>query len=185
MTSSSVKILWGVDKGLKDTVGKITVNKLDANGNPVDGNNDGITDTEDINVPLLTSQEVQWFEFYNTTDREITAEFYLLFTPFRSHIERETVHFDGTDYKVIDALSTLFGGRWELPGKSGRRPTTAFVSTYRNIDYDRVEDSDLDRRNAQVAGIPFGSYEDTWEATPDEGRRNTVPVDVIVGTRLT
>ena len=122
----------------------------------------------------LTSQEVQWFEFYNTTDREITAELYLLFTPFRSHIERETVHFDGTDYKVIDALSTLFGGRWELPGKSGRRPTTAFVSTYRNIDYDRVEDSDLDRRNAQVAGIPFGSYEDSWEATPDEGRRNTV-----------
>ena len=177
------EILWGVDKGLKDTVGKITVNKVDANGNLVYKTDGTTVETEDINVPLLTSQEVQWFEFYNTTDREITAELYLLFTPFRSHIERETVHFDGTDYKVIDALSTLFGGRWELPGKSGRRPTTAFVSTYRNIDYDRVEDSDLGR-NAQVAGIPFGSYEDTWEATPDEGRRNTVPA-VIVGTRLT
>ena len=88
----------------------------------------------------------------------------------------------GTDYKVLDALSTLFGGRWELPGKSGRRPTTAFVSTYRNIDYDRVEDSDLGR-NAQLAGIPFGSYEDSWEETPDEGRRNTV-LTIIVVTRL-
>ena len=33
-------------------------------------------------------------------------------------------------------------------------------------------------------GIPFGSYEDSWEATPDEGRRNTVTT-LIVGTRLT
>ena len=87
----------------------------------------------------------------------------------------------GTDYKVLDALSTLFGGRWELPGKSGRRPTTAFVSTYRNIDYDRVENSDLGR-NAQLAGIPFGSYEDSWEKTPDEGRRNTVLTTLIVVT---
>ena len=127
-----------------------------------------------MSVPLLVSQEVQWFEFYNTTNREIIADLYLLFTPFVSHIERETVHFEGTDYKVLDALSTLFGGRWELPGKSGRRPTTAFVSTYRNIDYDRVENSDLGSGCAQLAGIPFGSYEDSWEKTPDEGRRNTV-----------
>ena len=154
---------------------------LDADGAPV-LDEQGDPDTEDLDVPLLVSQEVQWFEFYNTTDREITAELYLLFTPFRSHIERETVHHSGTDYKVIDALSTLFGGRWELPGKSGRRPTTAFVSTYRNIDYDRVEDSVLGR-NAQLAGIPFGSYEDSWEKTPDEGRRNTVTT-VIVANRL-
>ena len=66
----------------------------------------------ELDVPLLVSQEVQWFEFYNTTDREIIADLYLLFTPFKSHIERETVHFDGTDYKVLDALSTLF--RWEV-----------------------------------------------------------------------
>ena len=161
------ELMWGVDKGLKDKVGHITVPKVDADGNPVSN------ETEQLYVPLLVSQEVQWFEFYNTTDREITADLYLLFTPFVSHIERETVPFDGTDYKVLDALSTLFGGRWELPGKSGRRPTTAFVSTYRNIDYDTVAHSDLDR-DAQLTGIPFGSYEDSWEKTPDEGRRNTV-----------
>ena len=136
----------------------------------------------DIAVPQLGTQEVQWFEFYNTTDSEITADLYLLFTPFKSHIERETVPFDGTDYKVLDALSTLFGGRWELPGKSGRRPTTAFVSAYRNIDYDTVEHPALDR-DAQLTGIPFGSYEDSWEKTPDEGRRNTV-LTIIVGTKL-
>ena len=135
----------------------------------------------DIAVPQLGTQEVQWFEFYNTTGSLIEAELYLLFTPFKSHIERETAPFGGIDYKVIDALSTLFGGRWELPGKSGRRPTTAFVSSYRNIDYDTVEHPALDR-DAQLTGIPFGSYEDSWEKTPDEGRRNTV-LTIIVDER--
>ena len=88
----------------------------------------------------------------------------------------------GDTYVVLDALSTLFGGRWELPGKSGRRPSTAFVSAYRNIDYDTVENPDLDR-DAQLAGIPFGSYEDSWEKTPDDGRRNTV-LTIIVGSNL-
>ena len=175
------ELMWGVDKGLKDEVGTIRVQKVDENGDLVFVvvNGDRMPDYENLSVPLLLSQEVQWIEFYNTTDRDIIADLYLLFTPFKSHIERETVRHSGTDYKVIDALSTLFGGRWELPGKSGRRPTTAFVSTYRNIDYDRVEDSDLGR-NAQLAGIPFGSYEDSWEKTPDEGRRNTVTTLIVV-----
>ena len=136
----------------------------------------------DLHIPLLLSQEVQWIEFYNTTDREITADLSLLFTPFVSHIEREIVETHGDTYIVLDALSTLFGGRWELPGKSGRRPSTAFVSAYRNIDYDTVENPDLDR-DAQLAAIPFGSYEDSWEKTPDDGRRNTV-LAIIVGRNL-
>ena len=86
-------------------------------------------------------------------------------------------------YKVLDALSNLLFGKWELPGKSGRRPSTAFVSAYRIIDYDTVEDPNLDR-DTQLTGIPFGSYEDSWEKTPDEGRRNTV-LTIIVDTRLT
>ena len=170
------EIMWGVDKGLRDKPGTIKVQDVNDDGtlkyNLTDPNNPKPVEI-DLSVPLLVSQEVQWIEFYNTTDREITADLYLLFTPFVSHIERETVHFDGTDYKVLDALSTLFGGRWELPGKSGRRSTTAFVSAYRNIDYDTVEHPALDR-DAQLTGIPFGSYEDSWEKTPDEGRRNTV-----------
>lgn len=71
------------------------------------------------------------------------TKLYLLFTPFVSYPERETVGIIGSDgtpreYKVLDAVSNLLFGRWELPGKSGKRPTTAFVSAYRNIDYEVV-----------------------------------------------
>ena len=179
------ELMWGVDQGLRDKTGTIKVQELDEDGKPVyvDPSAVPLTPKEiDLHIPLLLSQEVQWIEFYNTTDREITADLSLLFTPFVSHIEREIVETHGDTYVVLDALSTLFGGRWELPGKSGRRPTTAFVSAYRNIDYDTVEHSDLDR-DAQLTGIPFGSYEDSWEKTPDEGRRNTV-LTIIVGTKL-
>ena len=78
----------------------------------------------------------------------------------------------GLTTKVLDAVSTLFFGKWELPGKSGRRPNTAFVSAYRDIDYDVVEDTNRTRA-AQLTGIPFGSYEESWQETPEEGRRNT------------
>ena len=164
------EIMWGVDKGIRDKEGTIQVQALNPDGSlkfDVNG------DPEYEDVPIPPTEEVQWFEFYNTTNKEIIADLYLLFTPFVSHIERDIVPFGGNDYKVLDALSTLFGGRWELPGKSGRRPSTAFVSTYRNIDYDSVENHTFDR-NRQLAGIPFGSYEDSWKETPDEGRRNTV-----------
>ena len=123
--------MWGVDQGIRDKKGFIQVQALNDDGSfeyKKDENGDPTTIPvyEDVAVPQLGTQEVQWFEFYNTTDSEIIVDLYLLFTPFKSHIERETVHFEGTDYKVLDALSTLFGGRWELPGKSGRRPTYRF-----------------------------------------------------------
>ena len=77
-----------------------------------------------------------------------------------------------TDCIVLDAVSTLLFGRWQLPGKSGKRPRTTLVSAYRNIDYETVEDRSLSRE-AQLGGIPFGSYKASWVATPDNGRRNT------------
>ena len=175
------EIMWGVDQGLRDKTGTIQVEKVDASGNRI-LDNQGAVQFVDVPVPLLLSQEVQWFEFYNTTTEDITADLYLLFTPFVSYPDQDSVEIGGTTYKVLDAVSTLFGGRWELPGKSGRRPSTAFVSAYRIIDYDTVEDSEL-TRNEQLAGIPFGSYEDNWEKTPDEGRRNTV-LTIIVGSNL-
>ena len=55
-------------------------------------------------------------------------------------------HFKRDNYKVLDAVSTLYFGKWELPGKSGRRPNTAFVSAYRNIDYEVVEDPNREPR---------------------------------------
>ena len=72
-------------------------------------------------------------------------------------------------------MDTLFTGLWKLPGKSGDRPNTAFVSAYRDIDYDTVEDAKLERA-AQLAGIPFGANPNSWQATPTNGRRNTLKI---------
>ena len=125
-----------------------------------------------IRVPQLLNQEIQWIELYNTTDKDITEKLYFLFTPFVSHPTRDTVTFGGVTYKVLDSVDTLFAGLWKLPGKSGDRPNTAFVSAYRDIDYDTVEDGELERA-AQLAGIPFGANPNSWQATPTNGRRNT------------
>ena len=69
-----------------------------------------------------------------------------------------------------------------MPGKSGDRPNTAFVSAYRTIDYDTVEDADLDQ-GAQLAGIPFGANPNSWRATPATGRRNT-DLKIIAGSAV-
>ena len=157
------ELMWGIDKALRDTTISVKIDVTDEAGNVV---------TEDVFLPQLVSQEVQWIEFYNTTRKEITADLYLLFTPLESHPARERAVFGGTTYKVLDAVSTLFTGLWKLPGKSGRRPSTVFVSAYRDIDYEIVEDIRL-ARGAQLSGIPFGSDPESWEKTPDNGRRNT------------
>ncbi|MDE0013665.1 MAG: lamin tail domain-containing protein [Candidatus Poribacteria bacterium] len=176
------ELMWGSDTGLRDTTVYITVNIVDENGNTVQ---------ERVYLPQLLSQEVQWIELYNTTTEDITAELYFLFTPFVSYPDRDTVQLKvadyqeldkDTDFKVLDAVSNLLFGKWDLPGKSGRRPSTAFVSAYRNIDYDVVEDYTL-LRDTQLAGIPFGSYEESWEKTSDEGRRNT-ELKIVVRTSV-
>ncbi len=164
------EILWGLDTGIDDLTVK----------NPQDGTTLSLAEK-------IGPEQSQWIELYNTTTGPLSLiydqrasvtpaqtgeELYLLFTPFVSYTDRKTVRFDGDDYKVLDAVSNLFFGRWELPGRSGRRPTSAFVSAYRDIDYDRVENADL-AREAQEDGIPFGSYAESWKATPDAGRRNT------------
>ena len=131
-----------------------------------------IHSTIGIRVPQLLNQEIQWIELYNTTNAAITETLYFLFTPFQSHPTRDTVVFGGVTYKVLDSVDTLFAGLWKLPGKSGDRPNTAFVSAYRDIDYDTIEDGELERA-AQLAGIPFGANPNSWQATPTNGRRNT------------
>ena len=90
--------------------------------------------------------------------------------------------FGGVTYKVLDSVDTLFAGLWKLPGKSGDRPNTAFVSAYRDIDYDTVEDGKLERA-AQLAGIPFGANPNSWKATPSNGRRNT-DLRIVYGTAV-
>ena len=163
------ELMWGVDGGINTSPNYKTVTiKVP---HPTDDTADPIS----VKVPQLVNQEVQWIELYNTTNEAITAKLWLLFTPFKSYPDRETVtDIDGTStpYTVLDAVSTLLFGKWQLPGKSGKRPRTTLVSAYRNIDYETVEDRNLSR-DAQLAGIPFGSYKASWVATPDNGRRNT------------
>ena len=168
------EFMWGIDTGLKDTTVSVTIDE-----------------NTSVRLPQLLTQEIQWIELYNTTSQIISTDLYLLFTPFVSYPDRDTVHLKAVDYegldtdidcKVLDTVSNLLFGRWELPGKSGRRPTTAFVSAYRDIDYDIVENLSLSR-DAQLAGIPFGSYENSWKETPDEGRRNTEP-KIVEETRV-
>ena len=167
------ELMWGVDRALSDTEGTITISNPRYNPNlpTTDHLNPGnIT----LTIPHIRNQETQWIEIYNTTDTEITAKLYFLFTPFESHPIREndTAEVDGPPYRVLDAVDTLFTGLWRLPGSSGRRPHTAFVSAYRNINYEIVEDASLGRRT-QLSGIPFGSDPNSWEETPNSGRRNT------------
>ena len=157
------ELMWGVDGGINTSPNYKDVIITDPNNS---------SETISVKIPRLVNQEVQWIELYNTKNENIDAELYLLFTPFKSYPDRNTVTVGTKDYIALDAVSTLLFGRWQLPGKSGRRPRTTLVSAYRNIDYGTVENPHLSR-GAQLAGIPFGSYKQSWQATPDNGRRNT------------
>ena len=167
------EIMWAVDRGIDNEPGTDAIQVPNPNFNP-DLPVDSTTNPQTIGiiVPQLLNQEVQWIELYNAKNTAVTEKLYFLFTPFVSHPTRETVTFGGTTYKVLDSVDTLFTGLWKLPGKSGDRPNTAFVSAYRDIDYDTVENSELERA-AQLAGVPFGANPNSWQATPANGRRNT------------
>lgn len=129
--------------------------------------------------------EVQWIELYNTTQEPIefsaAGDLAFLLTPFENHPNREQVPWNGVTYSVLDAVSTLHLGKWDLPGQSGRRagPNVSFlyvtnvVSAYRNIVYADVEET-AKNRDSQLAGVPFGSYPESWKATPERGRVNTL-----------
>ena len=174
------EIMWAVDRGIDNIPGTTGLTIPNPTYKPDQDRTDtdrvpgtGINPKEIIIiVPQLLNQEIQWIELYNTTDEIITEKLYFLFTPFQSHPTRDTVTFDGVTYKVLDSVDTLFAGLWKLPGKSGDRPNTAFVSAYRDIDYDTIEDGELERAS-QLAGIPFGANPNSWQATPTNGRRNT------------
>lgn len=127
-------------------------------------------------------QVVQWIELYNTTAKDITGNLFFLFPSFKNYLDRRAYTDNaGNPYVVLDAVSNLHLGRWGLPGQSGRRAvsadsfvTTAHISAYRNIDYAVVEDGKKNR-DGQLAGVPFGSYPESWKATPRQGRRNVLP----------
>ena len=111
----------------------------------------------------------QWIELYNTyPDAYFSPQLFLLFTPFESYPDRESVELpNGQSAIVLDAVSNLHLGKWKLPGKTGRSQRTSVVSAYRDIIYADAENPEL-RRSI----IPFGSYAQSWKATPEVGRRN-------------
>ncbi len=121
-------------------------------------------------------EDIQWIELYNNTEKSVTVDeeyLYLLFTPFENHPNREIVQFEGSTYRVLDAVSNVHLGKWDLPGRSGRLPYSSVISAYRDITY--PENGKNER-----ADVPFGSYENSWKETPELGSRNTV---LIAGER--
>lgn len=126
-----------------------------------------ITDKNDAaETPHDLTTYTQWVELYNTTNNHSAADLLFLFTPFQNHPDRELVVVEGRTYWVLDAVSTLDLGKWELPGRTGRQPSTDVVSAYRDIIYRDVEHG--------RAEVPFGSSEGSWKATQEYGRRNTL-----------
>ena len=113
----------------------------------------------------------QWIELYNTfPNASFTPQLFLLFTPLKSYADRHNVELpNGQNALVLDAVSNLHLGRWDLPGRSGRRPSSNVVSAYRDIIY-----ADGANANLRRAIVPFGSYAESWKATPQQGRRNTL-----------
>ena len=113
----------------------------------------------------------QWIELYNTNSNAyITTQLFLLFTPFQNHFDRDIIELpNGQPALVLDAVSNLHLGRWDLPGRRGGRPFLNVVSAYRDITYPDGENG----RQSQVI-VPFGSYNQSWKATPEIGRRNTL-----------
>ena len=110
----------------------------------------------------------QWIELYNPhIGAHITVHLFLLFTPFENYPDRDIVVLpNGVQARVLDAVSNLHLGRWNLPGKSGRRPRTGVISAYRDIVY---PEGGMGRSD-----VPFGSYQESWKATLEQGRRNTI-----------
>ena len=113
----------------------------------------------------------QWIELCNTSpNTQFAPQLFLLLTPFESYPDRHRVDLpNGEVGIVLDAVSNLHLGKWNLPGRSGSSPFSNVVSAYRDIAYVGEENPNIGR-----AIVPFGSYKDSWKATPVQGRRNTL-----------
>lgn len=137
-----------------------------------------ITDRFDpAELPHDLTTYTQWIELYNTTDDPRAADLLFLFTPFENHPDREQVTVDDNTYRVLDAVSTLDLGKWELPGRTGRQPSTEIESAYRDIIYRQVAQGQSE--------VPFGSAESSWKETQEFGRRNTLTSFVDERDRIT
>ena len=114
----------------------------------------------DTGYPLdIHDTYTQWIELYNPhVGAHITVPLFLLFTPFENYPDRDIVELpNGVQARVLDAVSNLHLGRWNLPGRSGKRPSSSVISAYRDIVYPEGGTGRSD--------VPFGSYKESWKAT--------------------
>ena len=170
----------------------------------------------DVDNPTVASDtdRRQWIEIYNTRSdangRPMNSpviadgELQLVFIPYR-HVESNDDILGTTGIVaaptgraniVLDVMSNLQFGKWDLPGSNGNTtPPTAnpldpplkpLVSVYRNIDYNRVQGiNNLNNDNTVNTSanrtwqlhlkdsIRDGYNPGSWIATNPLGRRNT------------
>ena len=166
----------------------------------------------DLDATTLTARDDnQWIELYNTKSTDIgdaaatpavaivDANLRFVFTPF-VHLERAAQG----DWTVLDRMSNMQFGRWDLPGQSGAtaapgtgndfRAQMPYISMYRDINYVRVEGDhrlvhdptlvehqidDTANRAEQLKGVPDGWKPGSWKATQANGRRNINTTDAL------
>ena len=130
----------------------------------------------DTNYPGGAHTNTQWIEIFKNDslhDLLPNLELHFLFTPSENHPNRDFVHYDSERYFVLDAVSNLNGGRWDLPGQSGRRPSINIVSAYRDIPDLILYASPLGTWGwHERASVPFGSDPTSWKASPENWRWN-------------
>ena len=147
----------------------------------------------------------QWIEIYNNLEASTPAlpegTLKLVFKPFMHEKAAGTTipategigataapgtGVDGVAHIVLDSVSNMQYGRWDLPGQNGNTtapalnpldpPLKPLISAYRNIDYTK----------GKAAGVPDGDVPGNWKATPALGSRGTgsttVPRELIIGT---
>lgn len=124
----------------------------------------------DENYPLRDGDHTytQWIELYGAKlDTSLAPRLFFHFAPFQNYPDRETFLLrDGQQVTVLDAVSNLHLGRWDLPGSNGRRPYSEVVSAY------RVTDPRTAAGGSSRVWVSFGSYRESWRATPAQGSRN-------------
>ena len=116
----------------------------------------------------------QWIELYNTKESTIpTGAWTLTFSTPAAPAEKTATFSDRLS--TSSPISGIWAG--DLPGSSGDStdPQKTITSMLRNIDYDTVQDSEVERAR-QLEAVPAGTESGSWKASerPSHGIDNRI-----------